>query len=299
MITVLVGDAVTKLKELPNESVHCVVTSPPYWGARDYDVEGQIGLEKTPEEYVFHLVEVFREVRRVLRSDGTLWLNLADCYASEPFELWGVKPKDEVDVSSRTVQAMQKDGWYRRRTIIWVKPNAMPESVRDRPTKNHEYVFLLTKSATYFFDQEAVRERFNYPERTYNPDTSNHKTRKLAGQGNRSTAGLHDGRTQYGDPKVGRNIRSVWEIPTQPYPEAHFAVFPEELPRRCIKAGCPKDGTVLDPFAGSGTTGAVARSLGRKAILIELNPEYAKLIDSRSEASVPDIMVFGQTGKVV
>jgi len=334
MIDLRVGDALEELKKLPSGSVHCCVTSPPYWGLRDYGVQGQIGLEKTPEEYVQRLLEVFREVKRVLRDDGTLWLNLGDSYAGSgrgmngdgfPGKIpskkqqsnagsnidlhdkrvaagaigrfWvspppGLKQKDLVGIPWRIAFALQADGWYLRSDIIWNKPNPMPESVTDRPTKSHEYIFLLTKSSTYFYDQDAIREPFNYPERTYNPDTSDHKTAELKQIGNRSTAGLHDGRTKYGNPSIGRNKRSVWTMNTMPYPEAHFATFPPELPKTCIKAGCPKDGVVLDPFAGSGTTGWVARSLGRKAILIEINPRYGELIEERTMSNVPDIMNF-------
>ena len=307
---IIYGDALTELRKLPDESVHCCVTSPPYWGLRDYGIEGQLGLEPTPEEYVGKLVEIFREVKRILRKDGTLWLNLGDSYAGSscgsndyrpdgssiskndnkyqgqktglPI---GLKPKDLVGIPWRVALALQVDGWWLRSDIIWAKPNPMPESVMDRPTKSHEYVFLLSKSARYYFDQEAIREPFNYPERKYNPDTSDHKTAHLKEQGNRSTAGLHDGRTQYGNPEKGRNIWTVWTITTKPMPKIfgaeHFATFPPEIPERCIKAGCPKDGTVLDPFFGAGTTGLVALRLGREFIGIELNPKYCEMAKKR------------------
>lgn len=226
---------------------------------------GQLGLEPTPELYVEHLVEIFREVKRVLRKDGTLWLNLGDSYATQSGTYGGdkkymglhggavgdtcgfkqtrprnLKHKDLCGIPWRVALALQADGWYLRSDIIWAKPNPMPESVTDRPTTSHEHIFLLTKSPKYFYDADAVREPFNYPEREYNPDTSKHKTAKLKEQGNRCTSGLHDGRTHYGDPERGRNLRSVWTITTRGYPEAHFATFPPELPATCIKTSPTK-----------------------------------------------------------
>jgi DNA modification methylase len=255
------------------------VTSPPYWGLRDYGEDGQIGLEHTPDEYVTRLVEVFREVRRVLRDDGTLWLNLGDSYAGSGAgggtsgdlahhmtniamsnrpttnKLHGIKSKDLVGIPWRVAFALQADGWYLRSDIIWAKPNPMPESVTDRPTKSHEYVFLLSKSARYYYDADAIREG----------DTaraSGNKTRVIA-----------DG--------SGRNARSVWTITTKPYAEAHFATFPPELPERCIKAGSQEGDTVLDPFMGSGTTAWVARHLGRHTVGTELNPDYISIAANR------------------
>jgi DNA modification methylase len=183
--------------------------------------------------------------------------------------------------------ALRSAGWYLRQDIIWEKPNAMPESVTDRCTKSHEYIFLLSKSKTYFYDADAIREPFTYPDRTYNSGTSKHKTAHLVEQGNRSTAGLHDGRTQYGDPTKGRNKRSVWTVTTSPYKGAHFATFPTKLIEPCVLAGCPKGGTVLDPFSGSGTTGVVALSNERNYIGIELNPEYVELSHTRIQKAVP------------
>ena len=262
------GDARDVLLTLADESVQTVVTSPPYWGLRDYGVNGQIGLEPTPELYVENMVSIFRDVRRVLRSDGTLWLNMGDSYAgsgaggggnrkgnehgqhnavakkSRPSALPTHKPKDLVGIPWRLAFALQADGWYLRCDIIWSKPNPMPESVTDRPTKAHEYIFLLTKSARYYYDAEAIRE----PQ---------------------------------------RNKRSVWEIPTQPYSEAHFATFPEALVRPCILAGTSEAGVVLDPFAGSGTTLAVATSLGRKSIGIELSDEYMEIARKRITKQTP------------
>ena len=425
-VTVYQGDALAVLRELPAESVDCCVTSPPYWGLRDYGtakweggsadcdhmsemvvpltgndpglrkstlnnaknggnqtitagakakamyrstcgkcgarrIDAQLGLEPTPDEYVQKMVEVFREVRRVLSDRGTLWLNLGDSYAGstmgggpassstlvgthhteragarfsgKPRALDGLKPKDMVGIPWRVAFALQADGWYLRSDIIWAKPNPMPESVTDRPTKSHEYVFLLSKSERYFYDADAIAEPTNWPDgswarsKAYDGDKTG-MLRSFFGEGRRWEGG------------ETRNARTVWTIATQPYPEAHFATFPRELPERCIKAGCPEQvcstcgkarervvsvspmeiarserthdrgqtrasgtvtkpreaettgwtdcghnayvpGVVLDPFAGSGTTLAVARDLGRKSIGIELNPQYVKLIERR------------------
>lgn len=326
---IIVGDALESLKAMPDESVDCVVTSPPYWGLRDYGTaswdggmpdcdhielgvrggvgeasskqvtsagasttyqyrktckkcgavrrDRQIGLERTPAEYVAKMVEVFREARRVLRKDGTCWLNLGDSYcntngyarAQQEYQRQGrsdapandrnldalhdagFKTKDLIGIPWRVAIALQDDGWYLRSDIIWSKPNPMPESVRDRPTKGHEYVFLLARNSKYWYDAEAIREE---------------------------SRGI-DGPT--------RNARTVWEIAPNVYTKAHFATFPPELPRRCILAGCPQGGTVLDPFAGSGTTLATAIELGRNAIGIELNPSYAELIQERIMSVTP------------
>ena len=265
-LRVLTGDARELLKTLPDESVNCCVTSPPYWGLRDYGHAGQLGLERTPQEYVERMTEIFREVRRVLRGDGTLWLNLADSYNSQGghstpesdgranrverqkmkgANVAGLKTKDMIAVPWRTALALQSDGWYLRSDIIWAKPNPMPESVTDRPTKSHEYIFLLTKSERYYYDADSIRESANGIDAT-------------------------------------RNKRTVWTITPQPYREAHFATFPPDLVRPCVMAGCPVGGIVLDPFAGSGTTGMVALELGRRTVLCELNPEYVKLINKRT-----------------
>jgi len=304
-LTVHVGDVRDVLPTLPAASVHCVVTSPPYWGLRDYGTPGQLGLEPTPEEYVADLVGVFREVRRVLRDDGTVWLNLGDSYAAGkqgrddegPADLArraatygtgrpkaatkgangvarkapdGLKPKDLVGIPWRVAFALQADGWYLRSDVIWAKPNPMPESVTDRPTKAHEYVFLLSKSARYYFDADAVRE----------PVTETSISR-LAQPGLPTQIGSDrvPGKTNGNmkavvDPAAGRNIRTVWQIATEPYPGAHFATFPRKLVEPCVKAGSPPGGIVLDPFAGSGTTGFVANALGRRAVLIDLNADY-------------------------
>lgn len=374
-ITILEGDCVKILPTLPDQCVNCCVTSPPYWGLRDYGtaiweggeascshqnahslqgqtgqradrtftgsqnfyqgvcakcgarrIDSQIGLEPTPEEYVSRMVEVFREVRRVLRDDGTLWLNLGDSYASDagvdrmPTTLpgsrlpsgWtnraqphrvhtvsrsgsscdpkrgdraegqpyngspcgnGLKPKDLCMMPARVAIALQADGWYLRSDIIWHKPNPMPESVTDRPTKAHEYLFLLSKSERYYYDAEAIAEK---------ADPSNYR-------GNPSLRNVPPGQNRQGklDSRRGevfcesRNKRSVWTVPTEAYPEAHFATFPTALIDPCIKAGCPAGGTVLDPFGGSGTTMQVARALGCRGLMIELNAAYCILADKR------------------
>lgn len=338
---------------LPDQGVNCCVTSPPYWGLRDYGtarweggesscdhvnkhglqgasgersdqtftgaqnfywdtcrkcgavrIDSQIGLEATPEEYVARMVEVFREVRRVLRRDGTLWLNLGDSYAGSwgargrgpdtnaarpDLELKhgtecparkvdGLKPKDLVGIPWRVAFALQADGWYLRSDIIWSKPNPMPESVTDRPTKAHEYLFLLAKSARYYYDAEAIKEPGTEPDRQ--------RADRIGGANGHSvrhSPGAIIGAT------ATRNKRSVWTIPTQPYPEAHFATFPEELIKPCILAGCPVGGTVLDPFGGSGTTMQVARFLGRQGVMMELNEEYCDLAAKRLCQGVLDL----------
>jgi DNA modification methylase len=292
MTTILTGDCRETLKTLPDASINCCVTSPPYWGLRDYGHAGQIGLEQTPEAYVAELVAVFREVRRVLRPDGTLWLNLGDSYGggnggasasakqtrnrgtSNAFAGCGM-PKQLMGIPWRVAFALQSDGWYLRQDIIWAKPNPMPESVTDRCTKSHEYIFLLSKSAKYYYDAEAIKEDATDPEyRTAG------KIRPTAegGPGFEIRGGLHN---QQGG-RLTRNKRSVWTVATQPYKEAHFATFPPALIRPCILAGCPQGGTVLDPFGGSGTTGEVSEIEGRNSILCELNPEYVTMAKNRT-----------------
>ena len=263
--TILNGDVIDCLRSLPDACVQCVVTSPPYWGLRDYGVKGQIGLEPTPEEHVEKMVEVFREVRRVLRDDGTLWLNLGDSYngswgaggdyapgglrAGQPKypgrRISALKPKDLVGMPWRIAFALQEDGWYLRSDIIWSKPNPMPESVTDRPTKSHEYVFLLSKRPRYFYDADAIREAHKEPNRGNGErDRVNYNTGGIIGRGR---VGEYEEGVRLYNP-AGRNRRTVWEIPTQPMPEAHFATFPEALVEPCIKAGtsargaCPKCG---------------------------------------------------------
>lgn len=297
---IIQGDALQSLRQLPDQSINCVVTSPPYWGLRDYGTEGQIGLEPTPESYVAAMVGVFEEVRRVLRNDGTLWLNLGDTYAGggrggNPNESAfrkqatnqgsliaptpipsGYKPKDLIGIPWRVAFALQSAGWYLRSDIIWHKPNPMPESVTDRPTKSHEYLFLLSKSERYYFDGGSVREPMSAASKSrYEYSFGGDKNNQLLKDGLRTRV---VGTREETD---GRNIRTVWSINTTSYPEAHFATFPPALVKPCILAGCPKGGIVVDPFAGSGTTLAVAIKLGRRAIGIELNPEYVKLIEKR------------------
>jgi DNA modification methylase len=384
---IIAGDCLAGLRTLPDASVHCCVTSPPYWGLRDYGHDGQIGLESTPEAYVARMVEVFREVRRLLRDDGTLWLNLGDSYAaarggtSMPAETLaggvsgrgdtvakrgresgytphrdpaahGLKHKDLVGIPWRVAFALQADGWWLRQDIIWHKPNPMPESVTDRCTKAHEYVFLLTKSARYFYDAEAVKE----PGRDWG--TRDRKPGSAFVDGTPGRSKQSGGKNC--DFSGGRNRRSVWTITTKPYSGAHFAVMPADLVEPCIKAGCPEQccpvcgkgweravektrtatrpdngskygspeedirggsvtlrerhivstkttgfapscdcgaagttsGTVLDPFAGSGTTLAVAAELGRNAIGCELNADYIALAERRIKEARASVALF-------
>ena len=386
-VRILVGDARARLRELPAESVHCVVTSPPYWGLRDYGVEGAIGLEPTFDQHLDVLVHVFREVRRVLRKDGTCWLNYGDVYATgtaakrPPSANRGVggwsnaandggrradcrtlKPKDLMMMPARVAMALQADGivdakalqaieraqhavaeayfydqapipdrvrmaldvlaqeyaeakgdsWWLRSEIVWHKPNPRPESVLDRPILAHEKVFLLTKSARYFYDAKAVRIPVTggaharrkdgelRPAKGSDPHdrragTWKEKTDKQREQPPRHSryGPMHKGlaaldRVPKDDQQAnGANLRNVWSIPTYGYPGAHFATFPPALVEPCVKAGCPVGGTVLDPFAGAGTVGLVADRLGRDSILIELNPAYAAMARARIEADAP------------
>jgi DNA modification methylase len=361
MIDLICGDALEELARLPDGSVNCGVTSPPYYGLRDYGtakweggdpdckhnpqkpdggewadrtlqhgedgvyrtvckcgalrIDNQIGLEETPEAYVAKLVAVFREFKRVLRDDGTCWVNLGDTYvgggrggngdaitgrnkdasqidrSKRNSTRWGggnlpatdgLKPKDLMGIPWRVAFALQADGWWLRQDIIWNKPNPMPESVTDRCTKSHEYVFLLTKSARYFYDQEAVMELAAYDGRK---DEQFKGSAKYKDSGQTFAENGHPRWKKNGDGDRVRNPRSVWTINTVTYQGAHFATFPPELPERCIKAGCPPGGVVLDPFMGSGTTGFVAVELGRSFIGIELNPKYVELARRRIEAA--------------
>ena len=352
-IEILEGNCLDTLKQLPDECVNTCITSPPYWGLRDYGTatwiggdpncnhmrdskvnpngntdtghkamfdqenavgdaiyksecpkcgakrkDQQLGLEDTPDQFVENLVNVFREVRRVLKDDGTVWLNLGDSYhrsgSDQPTQkgmlntsginekygwdhkhknkLINLKPKDLVGIPWKVAFALQADGWYLRQDIIWHKPNPMPESVKDRCTKSHEYIFLLSKNAHYYFDQEAIKE---------STTTKDNIIR------NRDETKLNNtpGRTRMEGLKTNeyetKNKRSVWTVTTKPYSEAHFATYPHDLIIPCIKAGCPENGTVLDPFGGSGTTAQVAAQLNRNAILCELNPEYIKIANQR------------------
>lgn len=341
------GDVLDVLRTLPGESIDCCITSPPYWGLRDYGCVGQIGLEETPALYVAKMVEVFTEVRRVLRDDGTLWLNLGDSYhngdnggyakdritATDSMQRsnlganfigapnrqpqLGLKPKDLVGLPWRVAFALQADGWWLRSDIIWHKPNPMPESVTDRPTKSHEYIFLLAKSERYYYDYEAIKERSAWPDGPNSPESiaspygqgftranepesfkgSKFNTGKTAThQLNRSSdkqrvhgnlPGRSDGGAACNKPgQEYRNIRSVWTQATCPFPEAHFATFPPKLIEPCVIAGCPAGGTILDPFAGAGTTGLVAKKHGRRFIGIELNPAYVAMAEKRLSQEV-------------
>jgi DNA modification methylase len=296
---------------------------------RDYNVDGQLGLEPTPDEYVSEMVDVFREVKRVLRDDGTVWLNLGDSYCThppgkydDPFkttttgggradanrinarkscenrskrEFFGLKPKDLVGIPWRVAFALQADGWYLRQDIIWHKPNPMPESVTDRCTKAHEYIFLLSKSARYYYDADAIRE----PNATKPEDISrmgdkkNFKCNDSRSQGKHGRTSLMQGGTkqEFIDKYYtnGRNKRSVWTVTTKPFKDAHFATFPPKLIEPCILAGCPEGGIVLDPFAGSGTTGMVALDMGREFVGCELNPEYLPMIEKRMSSVHPKL----------
>ena len=298
---ILQGDVRETLRTLEAGSVQTCVTSPPYFGLRDYGVSGQIGLEPTPTEYVGQMVSVFREVRRVLREDGTLWLNLGDSYAANrSYQVPstkgghkhsdsqaaggkassvpdGLKPKDLIGIPWRVAFALQADGWWLRQDIIWNKPNPMPESVRDRCTKAHEYLFLLSKSERYHFDAEAISEPAVVAG-TMQTFATPAKTARAMG---RAQSGNERPDAPKVEMKETRNRRSVWTVATKPYSGAHFATFPPKLIEPCILAGCPAGGTVLDPFGGSGTTAAVANEHGRNAVLCELNPAYAELARKR------------------
>ena len=297
---IIEGDCIEGMRKLESQSVNCVVTSPPYFGLRDYGHDGQIGLEATPDAFVAELVSVFREVKRVLRDDGTLWLNLGDSYSGSgkgpagnlgathdernmehkhsAIVPDGLKPKDLIGIPWRVAFALQADGWYLRQDIIWHKPNPMPESVTDRCTKAHEYIFLLSKSARYYFDSEAMQEPATHAGRTITICEKSMSRGQANGMGvEPSGNGKADEYLVAGQ----RNRRSVWTVSTRPYKGAHFATFPPDLIRPCILAGCPPEGTVLDPFGGSGTTAQVAIEEGRQAILCELNPDYIKLAHER------------------
>ena len=274
-----IGDALTLARELPDESVHCIVTSPPYWGMRSYLDDHdpakaeEMGAEPTLAEYVARMVELFRELRRGLRSDGTCWLNLGDCYAGTPTD--GLKPKDLCLVPYRMALALQADGWWLRSHIIWHKPNPMPESVTDRPTSAHEAVFLLTKSERYWYDADAVREPHSAPHVQHRSQRNEHVSAAFKGNAptNYGRAGNHED---------GRNKRNVWSISPEPYSGSHYAVMPPALVQPCILAGCPPGGLVLDPFGGSGTVGMVAESLGRSWLLWDLDARNAALIAERT-----------------
>lgn len=355
-VQIITGDCRRALATLPAGSVHCCVTSPPYWNLRDYGVDGQIGLEASVDEWVAELVAVFREVRRVLRDDGTVWLNLGDSYAGVRGAAWGpsassseqrsmtasrrrdnepvprndvrvpgLKAKDLVGQPWRVAFALQADGWYLRQDIVWHKPNPMPESVRDRCTKAHEYVFLLSKSESYHYDFEAMQEPVSPntharlsqnvlaqrgSNRAHGGEARGGRPMKAMGRGFNNGVGFgHGFDPEFRGRKVAahgsgtknnssmdealatmpdtRNRRSVWTVPTEPFKEAHFATFPSALIEPCILAGCPEGGTVLDPFGGAGTTGLVADRLQRNAVLIELNPAYVAIARKRISGDAP------------
>lgn len=297
--TLLLGDCIETMRGLQAGSVQTCVTSPPYYGLRDYGHVGQIGPEESPDAYVAKLVDVFREVRRLLKDNGVLWLNLGDSYngsggpggwadnlQTDSFkgefkkytnpnrDVAGLKPKDLIGIPWMVAFALRADGWYLRQDIIWHKPNPMPESVKDRCTKAHEYIFLLSKSSRYFYDADAIKEAQTTKQTAKYYGTYGQSDYNAASGGNRDKSG------SYGDGET-RNRRSVWTVTTKPYKGAHFATFPPELIEPCILAGSAVGDTVLDPFNGSGTTGAVSVQHGRNYIGCELNPEYIELAHSR------------------
>ena len=316
MIDFLQGDVFDNIKKLDDNSIDCVVTSPPYWGLRDYGVPGQLGLEPTYQEHIKNIVKLFRAMKPKLKDSATIWLNYGDSYAAtvngtkvkdqvknkvqfaskylikgddrtfrdKPFSTiqGSIKPKDLVMIPNRIAIAFQDDGWWIRSEIIWHKPNPMPESTKDRPTQCHEKIWLITKSKKYYYDAEAVREPCQ-------DETIRRMTLGNKGKvgNNKNSTGWKQLNNYWGseqsvkDANKGRNRRNVWTITTKPFKDAHFATFPKDLIEPCIKAGCPKGGIVLDPFGGAGTTGIVAQSLNRTAILIELNPEYIEIAKKR------------------
>lgn len=317
--TIYQGNSIDVLRTLDTESIDCCITSPPYWGLRDYGCDDQLGLEPTPELYVEHMVELFREVKRVLKKDGTLWLNLGDSYvsgksrySSSPQTMSGkdrnepcngnkpdlyhhpyLKDKDLCGIPWRVAFALQADGWWLRQDIIWSKPNPMPESVKDRCTKAHEYIFLLTKSAKYYYDHKAIQEPAKYDGRKdtmmkgsakykngYAPESVS--TQSMAAKGHERWAENSDG------VKI-RNKRSVWTVTTRPYKGAHFATYPPELIRPMVKT-TRQNAVILDPFFGSGTTGLVAVQEGRKYVGIDLNPEYIDMAIDRISTYIGDVL---------
>ena len=284
-----VGDCIELMRDMPDCSVQCCVTSPPYWGLRDYGHEGQIGLEDTPEDYVERIVAVFREVRRVLKDDGTLWLNLGDSYGCNSSMKTGLDSQQLLGMPWRVAFALQADGWRLRQDIIWHKPNPMPESVRNRCTKAHEYLFLLAKGSGYYFDSDAIREESIS---TWNA-ARGFKAKKKKKSAGDPLLRTHGWSSKHADvERTGRNRRSVWSIMKRAYRGAHFAVMPSALVEPCIKAGSREGDTILDPFAGSGTTLAVAMELGRNAVGCELNPDYAKLAEERIDSVRANMPLF-------
>ena len=284
------GDALEVLKTFPDDSVHCCVTSPPYFGLRDYEAEGQIGLEHSPHQYILALKEIFHEMKRVLRSDGTLWLNIGDSYAGSGAskvkymsekEGWGrIKPKDMIGIPWMLAFALRSDGWYLRSDIIWQKTNGMPEQVHDRPTKSHEHIFLLTKSKKYYYDADAIAEPVCQEsiERTKRKKTRKSKFENISYYQSIYHTHVNQGRAI-------RNKRDVWAVSTNSYRfDGHFAMYPEKLIEPCILAGSPVGGVVIDPFLGSGTTAAAAKRLGRRFVGIDINPKYCEAAQARVDA---------------
>lgn len=330
---IICGDALQVLRVMPDNLVNCVVTSPPYWRLRDYGVDGQLGLEPTMGEYLEKMVMIFREVKRVLREDGVLWLNLGDksihggggkrrgktsamknrriaprCGCGANVE--ELKPKDMAGIPWRVAFALQDDGWYLRQDIIWNKPNPMPESVKDRPTRSHEYIFLLSKSRRYYYDADAIKEPASentHPRgsgvnpkakppsgwdtghgshNTFKHNSGNPKARFIRSRQNASFSSAVKAPVEY------RNKRSVWTVRPYPYSDAHFATFPPDLIKPCILAGAPRGGVVLDPFMGSGTTALVSIDLGRQYVGVELNPEYVAMAKGRINQATRQMELF-------
>lgn len=307
------ADVIEGLRSLDLGSVQTVITSPPYWGLRDYGEEGQLGLESTPDQYVENMIQVFRSIRPVLRDDGTVWLNLGDSYCGYKGDNYGCNPessklqskltvptcheigtphtsglklKDLCMIPARVAIALQADGWWVRQDIIWSKPNPMPESVTDRPTKAHEYLFLLSKSAKYFYDADAIREPYSSESiARYQYSVQNTGDRIQRHQPHSNDREFKD--VTYGPNPDGRNRRSVWTIPTEPFPKAHFATFPTKLVEPCILAGSGPESLVLDPFCGSGTVGVVALRHGRRFIGIDLSEEYCEMARARIDGDCP------------
>ena len=311
-VSILQGDCLDVLKTLPDQSIQCCVTSPPYYGLRDYGVSGQIGLEETPEIYINKLVAVFQEVKRVLKDDGTLWVNMGDSYwANRPTngqsyndnevrrkraggsERPDIKPKDLIGIPWMLAFALRADGWWLRSDIIWAKPNPMPESVTDRPTKSHEYIFLLAKSQHYYCDMDAIKEPAAYDGRKDEQFKGAIKSYDGVMPNGQPQSFAQNGHARWNKDENGlrvRNKRDVWTVTTKPYKGAHFATFPPDLIEPCILAGSAVGDTILDPFNGSGTTGAVAIKHGRSYIGIELNPVYIELTNKRLAEVKPIIL---------
>lgn len=289
--TILVGHSLENLSNIPSESVDCIVTSPPYYGQRDYNVDGQIGNEKTPEEYIDNLTKIFSECKRILKDSGTLWLNLGDKYSNGNL----------LGMPWRVAIALQADGWILRNDIIWQKPNAMPHSAKNRLTPDHEYIFFFTKkSKGYFYDQDAIREQHvTFSKESKMKGGRNHFGKKGGtpeNGKNKGNSNLHDARWDQAFHPKGRNKRTVWSISLSKFRGAHFAVFPEKLIEPCVLAGCPKNGLVMDPFFGAGTTGCVALRNERNYLGIEINTEYAEIAKVRLSSIQTDFLDILEDG---